>query len=199
MIAAFALILVAVLYRVAIPHLAPEAAAFWANFAPLSAIALCGAVWLPKKVALYIPLLALFVSDLVLNSHYGFPLVSVEMILRYVSFAAVAGIGLALRANPSLGRLIGGSFLGSLLFYVVTNTGSWIGAPEYAKTFGGWIQALTVGVPGFPPTWHFFRNTVASDLLFTTVFAACMFATSRAQTSESAAPAGVTPHNAAGR
>jgi hypothetical protein len=65
----------------------------------------------------------------------------------------------------------------SILFYVVTNTIDWyfdapipFSIPLYPKTFAGWLQALTVGHPGFPPTYLFLRNTVLSDLLFTSLF-----------------------------
>ena len=47
-------------------------------------------------------------------------------------------------------------------------------AALYAKTFAGWVQALTTGLPGYPPTIAFFRNTVISDTLFTAIFIACM-------------------------
>jgi hypothetical protein len=33
---------------------------------------------------------------------------------------------------------------------------------------------MTVGLPGFPPTLYFFRNSLVSDLLFTGVFALVM-------------------------
>ena len=42
------------------------------------------------------------------------------------------------------------------------------------KTFLGWIQALTVGTPGWPHTWEFFRNTLLSGGLFTGLFAGAM-------------------------
>jgi hypothetical protein len=40
----------------------------------------------------------------------------------------------------------------------------------YAKTLAGWIQALTTGRPGFPPTWEFFRSTLFSGGIFTGLF-----------------------------
>jgi len=46
--------------------------------------------------------------------------------------------------------------------------------PAYSKTLGGWIQALTVGTPGWPHTWEFFRNTMLSGGLFSGLFAAAM-------------------------
>ena len=42
---------------------------------------------------------------------------------------------------------IGASLLGSIAFYVITNTGDWLLEPLYAKTFAGWVQALTTGLP----------------------------------------------------
>jgi hypothetical protein len=51
---------------------------------------------------------------------------------------------------------------------------SWLTDPHYAKTLAGWIQALTVGTPGWPHTWEFFRNTLMSGGLFTGLFAGAM-------------------------
>jgi hypothetical protein len=48
----------------------------------------------------------------------------------------------------------------------------------YAQTYSGWVQALTTGLPGYEPTWTFFRSSLLSDLLFTLLFFACMAATS---------------------
>jgi hypothetical protein len=70
--------------------------------------------------------------------------------------------------------VLGGGVLGALLFYLVTNTAAWLQNPEYAKTLAGWIQALTVGTPGWPQTWEFFRNTLLSGGLFSGLFAGAM-------------------------
>ena len=66
--------------------------------------------------------------------------------------------------------VLGASLVSSLMFYAVTNTVSFLGSAYYPQTFAGWVQALTVGVPGFPPTWVFFRNSVAGDLVFCALF-----------------------------
>jgi hypothetical protein len=70
--------------------------------------------------------------------------------------------------------LLSGGLLGALLFYFITNTASWLSDPGYPKTLAGWIQALTTGLPGYPPTVAFFRNTLLSGGLFTGLFAAGM-------------------------
>lgn len=168
------LFLAAVLWRIAVAFRGEVA---WLNFAPLAAIALCGAIYLPRKMALLLPLAALLASDLVLNAHYGAQLVSVEMLARYVALALVGGLGLLLRARPTFPRVLGGSLAGSLLFYLLTNAASWLGNPFYPQNAGGLAQALWSGRPGFPPTWMFFRATLASDLLFTALFLGCLAAT----------------------
>jgi hypothetical protein len=60
-----------------------------------------------------------------------------------------------------------------VVFYLVTNTLSWLQDSAYAKTIAGWIQALTLGRPDWhPTTWEMFRNTLLSGGLFTALFAA---------------------------
>ena len=46
--------------------------------------------------------------------------------------------------------------------------------PAYAKTIAGWVQALTVGLPGFPPTWLFGLKSLLGTGLFTGLFAGAM-------------------------
>jgi hypothetical protein len=62
------------------------------------------------------------------------------------------------------------------MFYVITNTFSWLSDPGYAKNLAGLIQSLTIGLPQYSatPTWMFFRNSLISDLVFTGLFVVCM-------------------------
>lgn len=182
MIAAILLILIAAAYRLLFVFMDPNHAGWLANFAPFAALALCGAIYLPKRFALIIPFAALGISDLILNAHYGTALINSEMLMRYVALGLVAGLGFAIRRNPRFLRVLGGSVVGSFLFYLLTNTTSWLTDPGYVKTFGGWFQALTVGLPGYEPTWMFFRNSAVSDLLFTAIFVGC-FALSKKKSS----------------
>ena len=97
---------------------------------------------------------------------------------------ALAGVGLWLRSDPKPVQILAGSLAGSIAFYVTTNTASWLTLGEYSKTFAGWVQALTTGLPGYPPTWIFFRNSIVSDLLFTMLIILCVSA-AREKESES--------------
>lgn len=190
MFAALALLLVVIAYRIVSGFYGSADFTWLHNFAPVSAIALCGAVYLPRRIAVALPLLMLLVSDIVLNAfHYHQPFFTWDILPRYAALALISLLGFALRDRASLSKLLGASVAGSLVFYVVTNTGSWLYEPAYAKTAAGWLQALTSGLPGYPPTWSFYRYTVLSDLFFTALFFACMAATKSKSASADRAPA----------
>jgi len=173
--AAIILLLVIILYRIVFGIVGSADFGGLHNFAPVAAVALCGAVYLPRRLAVALPLVGLLVSDAVLNLvHYHLPLLTFEILPRYAALGIISMIGMAFRGRASLLPLLGASLAGSVIFFVITNTGSWIAAPEYAKTFAGWVQALTTGVPGFPPTWWFYRQTLTGDLFFTALFAGLM-------------------------
>jgi hypothetical protein len=177
MIPALILTLSAVAYRLAAGLLIHSGAATWlSNFAPLAAIALCGAVYFPPKFKFSIPLGALFISDLFLNYHYGASILDPHIIGRYLALTLVGFIGLVLQGRASLKTLLPASVVGSTIFYLITNTFSWLSDPGYLKNFAGLVQALTVGLPQYSatPTWMFFRNSILSDLFFTVLFMACM-------------------------
>lgn len=195
MIPALILILAAVIYRI-VTGLAIISGSTWlSNFAPLAAIALCGAVYFPTKLKFALPLAALFLSDIVLNMHYSAPLLAPEIVCRYLALGLVGWLGLAVANNPSWKTLLPASLAGSTLFYLITNVFSWLSEPGYVKNFAGFIQALTIGLPQYSatPTWMFFRNSVVSDLLFTGLFVLCM---NFVHSSERARAASVLPHTA---
>ena len=177
MIPAFILIVAAVAYRIAAGLLIHSGTALWlSNFAPMAAIALCGAAYFPARLKFTVPLGALFISDLVLNYIYGAPMVQLQMLGHYIGFFLVGLIGIALQNRASLKTLVPASILGSIIFYLVVNVFSWLSDPGYTKDWAGLIQAQTVGLSQYSatPTWMFFRNTVLSDLFFTVLFVACM-------------------------
>jgi len=195
MIPALLLILAAVAYRIVVGLAIISGSTGLSNFAPLAAIALCGAVYFPTKLKFTVPLLALFLSDVVLNVYYGAPLLVPLIVCRYFVLALVGWLGLLIADRPSWKTLLPASLAGSVLFYVITNVFSWLSDPGYTKSLAGLIQALTVGLPQYSatPTWMFFRNSVASDLLFTGLFFLCM---KFVRSSEHARAASVLPHTA---
>jgi hypothetical protein len=191
MIAALILIFAVTLYRVCYAFAgSPEA---WANFSPLAAILLCSAAYLPRKFILLASVGPLLVADLLLNAHYHEALLDTGMVSRYFCFGLILLLGYAVRSQQKYKVLLlfGSTIAGSCLFYLVTNTTTWISTADYAKNLAGWWQALTIGEPGFPPTLFFFRNTLVSDLFFTALFVATqiIFYQSRSRIAEAAPPA----------
>jgi len=176
MIPALLLVIAAVAYRIAAGLLIQSGTTWLSNFAPFAAIALCSAAYLPTKLKFSLPLVALFVSDVILNSYYGAPLFTPLMLCRYLALAVVGCIGLALQNRASFKTLLPASIIGSAMFYVITNAFAWLSDPGYVKNFGGLIQALTVGLPQYSgtPSWMFFRNSLLSDLFFTLLFVFCL-------------------------
>ncbi len=148
------------------------------NFSPLMALAFCGGVYFKNRWLWLLPLAALALSDLYLDYYYatqfGYTWTFGGVAIRTVCFAMAIGLGWMVSQHKSWLNLFSGALGGAIIFYLVTNTASWLGDATYAKSLAGWWQAMTVGHPEFPPTLYFFRNSLVSDLLFTGVFAVVM-------------------------
>jgi hypothetical protein len=176
MIPALLLVIVAVAYRVASGLLIHSGTTGLSNFAPFAALALCSAAYFPARLKFSLPLIALFLSDAILNSYYGASLFSPLVACRYLALVAVGCIGLLLQNRASFKTMLPASMAGSTVFYVITNAFAWMSDPGYVRNFSGLIQALTLGLPQYSatPSWMFFRNSLLSDLVFTSLFVLCM-------------------------
>jgi hypothetical protein len=181
MIPALLLVICVVAFRVMTGVLIHSGAATWlSNFAPLAAITLCCAAYLPRRFKFALPLSMLCLSDVILNATYQEPLYHPQIVCRYLVLALVGLIGFALRKRASWKTMLPASVAASVIFYGITNIFAWLSDPGYVKNFAGLIQALTVGLPqyGTTPSWMFFRNSLLSDLTFTIVFVLLMRAQS---------------------
>ena len=176
MIPAFLLVLIAVLYRVVMGPFVQLESAWLSNFAAPAAVMLCCAAYFPLRYKFAVPLGLLFVSDIILNLHYGAEILSPLIIGRYVALIMIGLLGLALQNRASIKTMLPASIAGSLLLYLVANTFSWLSDPGYAKNLAGFIQAQTLGLPAYSstPTWMFLRNSLISDLIFTSLFVFCV-------------------------
>jgi len=126
------------------------------NFAPIGALALFSGVYLRKKYALVIPLVAMVVSDIFIGWHN-------LVLFTWGSFALICVIGWWVRKRKNIFTIIGGSLTGSILFFLITNLAVWAFTPLYTKTAVGLVQCFTMAIP-------FFRNTILGDLFFVGVF-----------------------------
>jgi hypothetical protein len=136
----FVLVVVALLTRL-LPH--PP------NFAPITSIALfTGFHFVNKRLALFIPLICMFLTDLILGVHSLMPII-------YLSFVMISMIGLKAK-SLSLGTVLSASSL----FFVVSNLGVWYF--YYPLTWAGLSSCFILAIP-------FFINALMGDLFYTSV------------------------------
>lgn len=158
---AITLIVFAVFLRV-LPHPA--------NFAPVAGVAIFGGSVLPRRLAVWVPLGAMIISDAVIGFH--------DLILLtwgcYVLTALASSIWFR---KLSLGRGIGLTLAGSIFFFAVTNFGVWLKSGMYAHTLSGLAECYTLALP-------FFRNTILSDLIYTGLLFGIYMATSKYLTNQ---------------
>ena len=140
------------------------------NFSPMAAIGLFGAAHFAKKwQAFFIPLIGIWVSDLVINNYVysssssNFVWFYSGFYWQYMSYILIIFAGLFIfNRGISLTKTFGGMISSSGIFFLVSNFGVWTGGTMYPKNFGGLITCYAAGVP-------FIHNTIISDVLFTTV------------------------------
>src|SRR5579859_2035817 len=157
------------------------------NFSAAYALMFCAGVYFPKRLVWWLPFTTMLVTDFLLNwyyhVHYGTPMFGPELIGNYLAYGALVWMGRWFGAKASFMSLVGGGFLGAIVFYLITNTMSWFfnpfDSPQYTKTLLGWLIALTKGTTHytFPirmETWELFRNNLISGGLFTALFTGAM-------------------------
>jgi hypothetical protein len=88
-----------------------------ANFAPIAAISIFGGAVLPKRAAIWVPLIAMILSDAIIGFYSLMPLIWACYLL------------IALASSRWLGSVFTGvtlTVLSSLFFFIVTNFGVWL-------------------------------------------------------------------------
>lgn len=141
------------------------------NFTPIGAMGLFGAAFFDKKwMGLVVPFAALFLTDIFVNNvvhteFYGgkFTLFTPAAWTIYAGFAAYFFIGKQAFSSKINGKnMVLAAVAGSLVFFLLTNFGSFLTDPMYPKTAAGLMSAYAMGLP-------FLGNTIAGDLVFSGV------------------------------
>jgi len=152
---AIAMILAAALSRLAFYPL---------NFSPVIAMALFGgSVIKDKKLAFALPLLAMFISDVlfeVTNIAPGFW--GWGQLAGYGILALITIFGFNLKKINPL-NVAGFSIISSFIFFFLSNSSVWLLGTMYTKNVTGWMSCLAAGIP-------FLKNGLAADLVYSTVF-----------------------------
>ena len=137
------------------------------NFSPVEAIALFGgAYFASRSLALVVPLVGMFVSDLVLGlvngGTYFEYFTHASFWVVYACIALSTLLGFNLRGRVTGARVLGYSLAGSVLFFVVTNFATWAGGTMYPHNAQGLVAAYVAGIP-------FFQWTVLGTLFYSAV------------------------------
>lgn len=144
----FLIILIAAVSRF-VPHVP--------NFAPITALAIFSAVYLPKKQAIVVPLAARLISDLFIG-FFAWPL----MLAVYAShlLGVVFGFWIKKQSSHRWLKIVASSLGASLLFFAITNF-AFLYA-QYPHNWAGIMQAYAAGLP-------FLRGTLLGDMTYTVV------------------------------
>lgn len=128
------------------------------NLAPIGAVGIfAGSVIKDKRMAYLMPLFSMFIADLYFQfftSVTGF--YGIEQVLVYTAMAAVTFLGSKM-GNITPAKVVGYSLTGSVLFFIVSNFGSYLNG-WYGYDLKGLMTTYIVAIP-------FFKNTIVSELI----------------------------------
>jgi len=134
--------------------------------APFAAIAIFGAVFFKnKKLALILPLIAWFISDLILNqtlyAAYNVAIFNANQIFSATALILIVGLGYwwFKKFKIKLPSIAATSFLAALVFFIISNFGVWLSSGMYIKNFAGLIECYIAGIP-------FFRTAIIGNFLY---------------------------------
>ena len=126
------------------------------NFTPIIAIGIMSGYYFKDlNHSILILLVTMLLSDLFI----GFYL---NMFFVYLSLIIITIFSFKLTRNINIKNLFIFGFLGSFLFYVVSNFGVWFFGSLYTKNITGLIECYVMGIP-------FFKNTLISTLIYSYV------------------------------
>lgn len=117
-----------------IPHLP--------NFTAVGAMALFGGAYFTnKKLAFAIPLIAMFLTDLILGYHS-------TIIAVYISFALIVVIGMMIE-RKNVRSIATASIAAAVLFFLITNFAFWMTGVLYPVTWTGLTECYIAAIPFF--------------------------------------------------
>ena len=152
-----AMILFAAFNRV-IPHMQ--------NFSPLGAMGLFGAAYFTKRwQAFLVPVMATWLSDLFINNviygqyYHGFVWFYEGFYWQYGSYLLITLVGLFIFKRISVQRVAAGAVCSTVLFFLISNIGCWVGNNSYPQTFNGLMACYAAGIP-------FIKGTILGDFFY---------------------------------
>lgn len=145
------------------------------GFVPQMAMPLfAGAVVRNKKLAFVLPLLSMFVSDVLYEVLYRNGLSEIKgfyggQLGNYILFGVLTFIGFWMR-NLSVARIAAGSLIAPTVYFLLSNFQVWLGGGglNRPKTWEGLLQCYTDGLP-------FYQGYILGTAFFSLVFFGAYF------------------------
>ncbi len=141
------------------------------HLVPVAALGLfSGSVLKNKRIAYFIPLLAMLLSDIGLaffTSIQGF--YGISQLINYGALALVTFLGTFLQRR-NITNIAGFTIAGSLVFFLFSNLGTFLGG-YYGYSFHGFIECFTMAIPFYKNEMAntFFLNSLVGDLCFSLI------------------------------
>ena len=136
------------------------------SFSPVSAMFLFGGAHVAnRKVAIFLPLAALLLSDVLIGVLMGNIWFGLHEFLPavYVCYALMACGGIWLRRRLSVANVALAAILAEVVFFFVTNFAQWALGDTYPHDAAGLWLCFVMALP-------FVKNAFLSTALYTTVF-----------------------------
>ena len=139
------------------------------GFVPVTAATVFAAAFIGRKGwAVLLPIFSVWITDLVLNNTVyasffnGFTWLTPGFAFQFSAYALISLMGFQVGQNASASRIGLFSIFSSLIFFLVTNFGVWIGGGFYASNFSGLMECYAMGLP-------FLERSLVADVLFAQV------------------------------
>lgn len=144
------------------------------GFAPQIAMAIFGgAVIKDKKLAFLLPLLSMFVSDVLYEVLYRNGVGNIKgfyegQITNYILFGSLTIFGFIVK-KLNIARIAAASFVAPTVYFLISNFMVWLSNSAEAglgrpKTFNGLMQCYNDGLPFYP--WSLASTFIFSAILF---------------------------------
>ena len=137
------------------------------NFSPIMAIGIFGAAHFTRKwYAFLIPLVAIWLSDMVINnfiyssSSNQFVWFYSGFYWQYFSYIIIILSGVMIFRNKiSISKTFGASISSSAIFFIISNFGVWLFSDLYTLDMQGLITCYTMAIP-------FLQNSLIGTIIF---------------------------------
>ena len=140
----------------------PENTVYPWNFSPILPLCIFGAACFAKRTVAYLAPLAIYLAgDLgiwAISGRLDWAFYA-DQPVTYLSVVLVVSCGFIARSQCSWGRIAVAGLGSAILFFVVSNFGTWALGATYAKTWAGLVECYVMAIP-------FFRNTLISMGVF---------------------------------